>query len=84
MESPEYTTARYRSCPHGIVSTQCQWCLADAFHYEQAMLADLRAAHPHVERCPSCDVPREAHYASTAWEAHVSTCNYGGEEPEGV
>ncbi len=33
-----------RPCPHGIVSGQCQWCLAEALEHERQILARLRAA----------------------------------------
>ncbi len=33
-----------RSCPHGVVSGQCQWCLAEALEEERAILARLREA----------------------------------------
>ncbi len=50
-----------RSCPHGVVSGQCQWCLAEALEEERAILARLREA----SRCTCTTTPLFCAYTVT-------------------
>lgn len=64
----------YRSCPHGVVSGQCNACLATQLQYEQDTLVEMAR----VVRWHSCSWCRHMNRDTVRW---CENCGHAAHTP---